>query len=226
MKKLLTCIMISVFGVGILNAQGADKTLIFGAKAGVNFADITGDEADSFDGRTSFHFGAVVEIPISEKFSFQPELLYSDQGSAYEDITSESVDGFTFTESAKGDIKLGYLNVPLMAKYYVAEGFSIEAGPQIGLLLSAKNDYSYTYTEMYTEGSFTDSESGEEDIKHSIKDIDFGVNFGVGYKLDNGLNFGARYNLGLTDANDDTEYLGNSSYKNSVIQVSVGYFFQ
>lgn len=225
MKKLLTCITISVFGFALLNAQDTDKTIIFGAKAGVNFADITGDESDSFDGRTSFHFGAVVEIPISEKFSFQPELLYSDQGSAYEDRYSETVDGFTITETAKGDIKLGYLNVPLMAKYYVAEGFSIEAGPQIGLLISAKNEYNYTYTEMHSEGTFTDSESGEDDIKDSVKSIDFGVNFGVGYKLDSGLNFGARYNLGLSDANDDSDYLGDSSYKNSVIQVFVGYFF-
>ncbi|RZJ55928.1 MAG: PorT family protein, partial [Flavobacterium sp.] len=34
---------------------------------------------------------------------------------------------------------LSYLNVPIMAKYYVIEKLSLEAGPQIGFLLSAKN---------------------------------------------------------------------------------------
>jgi hypothetical protein len=43
--------------------------------------------------------------------------------------------------------------------------------------------------------------------------------------LENGLNFGARYNLGFADLNDDPATFGTDSYKNSVIQVSVGYFF-
>ncbi|MNQ60224.1 hypothetical protein D3C85_744960 [compost metagenome] len=90
-----------------------------------------------------------------------------------------------------------------MGKYYVTKGLSVEAGPQIGFLLAAKNE--------------------KTDVKDSFNIFDFGVNFGLGYKLDNGLNFGARYNLGLTDINN----LENSSSKNknSVFQISVGYFF-
>lgn len=214
-------IAITAFGFNNLNSQ----EVIFGAKAGVNFADITGDESDSFDGRTSFFLGAVAEITISDKFSFQPELIYSEQGSDYKESFTESFEGVTFTETAEGEIRLGYLNVPLMAKYYVYEGLSIEAGPQVGFLLSAKNEYDFTLTQTSSEGTFTETESGEDDIKDSVKSIDFGVNFGLGYKLENGLNFSARYNLGLTDANDDSDYLGDSSYKNSVIQIGVGYFF-
>ncbi len=100
-----------------------------------------------------------------------------------------------------------------MAKYYIIEGFSLEAGPQVGLLLSAKEEYDW------------DGDTGEVDIKEHLKGIDFGVNFGLGYKLDNGVNFGARYNLGLSDANDNAEFLGDSTYKNNVFQFSVGYFF-
>ena len=90
-----------------------------------------------------------------------------------------------------------------MGKYYLTKGFSLEAGPQIGFLLSAKND--------------------KTDVKDSFNTVDFGVNFGLGYKLDNGLNFGARYNLGLSDINN----IDNSSNKNriGVFQLSVGYFF-
>ncbi len=57
------------------------------------------------------------------------------------------------------------------------------------------------------------------DIKDDTKTIDFGL----GYKLENGLKFGARYNLGLAniaeDAGDDFKITNN------VIQVSVGFFF-
>ncbi|MBG7631750.1 MAG: PorT family protein, partial [Bacteroidetes bacterium] len=171
MKKIMLTALVAVITMVSTNAQN------FGAKAGVNFASITGDETEDLDGRTSFFIGAVVEFEISDKFSFQPELLYSGQG-AKSSYSSESGD-----VSEESVVKLDYLNIPLMAKYYVSEGFSIEAGPQVGFLLSAKNEYEYTF-----DG---DTESETEDIKEEVSSIDFGLNFGVGYKLDSGLNFGA-----------------------------------
>ncbi|WP_299124744.1 porin family protein [uncultured Winogradskyella sp.] len=197
MKKVLLFFVSAIFGIAVVNAQ-----VTFGAKAGVNLSDITGEMVDSFDGRTSLFFGAVAEIEISEQFSFQPELLFSSQGSDYKEI----FDG----ESFEGTVKVNYLNVPLMAKYYLVEGFSVEAGPQIGFLLSAKDEYG----------------DQEDDIKDSIKSTDFGINFGLGYKLDNGLNFSARYNFGLSDNIDDPDLeTSGAEYKNSVIQIGVGYFF-
>ncbi len=193
MKKLLFFTAIVLFGFTYVSAQDVN----FGAKAGVNFATITGDDVDSFTSRTAFHLGFVAEIGITETFSFQPELLYSAQGSDYSDDFFE------------GTVKVDYLNLPLMAKFYVAEGFSLEAGPQVGFLLSAKDVY----------------DGGEDDWSDFTKGIDFGLNFGVGYKLEGGLNFGARYNLGLSDVNDDPDSLGDSAYKNSVIQAYVGFFF-
>jgi hypothetical protein len=196
MKKLILFATLAIFVIANSNAQ-----INFGAKAGVNFATITGDMVDSFNSRTAFHVGFVAEIVISETFSFQPELLYSAQGADY------SEEGF---EDFEGTVKLDYLNVPLMAKFYVGEGFSVEAGPQIGLLLSAKDDYG----------------DGEDDIKEYVKGTDFGVNLGVGYKMEGGLNFSARYNLGLSNDLDVDDFEAEGAeYKNSVIQVSVGYFF-
>ncbi len=206
MKKLILIIAIVVFGLTNLNAQG----VTFGAKAGLNLASISGDETEDIEGRTGFHVGVVAEISISDKFSVQPELLYSAQGakSNYEDAF----------EKDEATIKLDYINLPIMAKYYVAEGFSIEAGPQIGFLMNSEADYDYIDKE---DPEF--SESGTEDLKDVIKGMDFGFNLGLGYKLESGLNFGARYNLGLSDLWDvDT---GGVKNQNSVIQVSVGYFF-
>jgi len=76
MKKLIIFTAIVLFGFTNVNAQDIN----FGAKAGVNFASLTGDETDDLDMRTSLHVGIVSEIVISETFSFQPELLYSAQG--------------------------------------------------------------------------------------------------------------------------------------------------
>ncbi|NNL16028.1 MAG: PorT family protein [Flavobacteriaceae bacterium] len=197
MKKLFLFTALALFCLTFSFAQ-----VNFGAKAGVNFSDITGDDVDSFTGRTAFHVGVVAEIMVSDIFAVQPEILYSAQGSDWE----EEFEGETF----EGEGPIDYLNIPIMAKYYVGEGgFSVEAGPQVGILLSAE----------YTEDDLS------IDIKDDLKGIDFGVNFGLGYKMESGLNFAARYNLGLTDANDNPDELGDSDFKNSVIQVSVGYFF-
>ena len=183
MKKILTLAVLTVLGFTNVNAQ----KIQFGVKGGLNFANISGDNTKDIGAVTSFNFGVLSEIPISDKFSFQPELVYSGQGYGFNDNT----------------IALGYLNVPLMGKYYVAKGFSVEAGPQIGYLFSAKNE--------------------NIDLKDSFKTVDLGLNFGLGYKLNNGLNFGARYNMGLSNINK----ADNSSNKNTngVLQLSVGYFF-
>lgn len=181
MKKVLLVIVLAILGFANVNAQEIN----FGIKGGLNFADITGDKTGDMGTVTAFNFGIMSEIAITEKFSFQPELLYSGQGYSINDDT----------------VALSYLNIPLMGKYYLTKGLSLEAGPQVGFLISAKND--------------------KTDVKNLFNTLDFGVNFGLGYKLNNGLNFGARYNLGLTDINKRDGF----TYKNSVLQLSIGYFF-
>ncbi|PVW15684.1 porin family protein [Marixanthomonas spongiae] len=208
MKKLLLFAAFAVFATTFSFAQ----EVRLGAKAGVNFASIGGDETDDVDGRTSFHIGGVVEIPISEVFSVQPELLYSSQGAKEE----YSEDFLGETISAKAEMKLDYINIPILAKYYVAEGFSIEAGPQVGFLVSANGEY-----EVSGGGQ---SESEEEDISDFVSGVDFGIGAGVGYRLPMGVFFQARYTLGLSNINDGE---GSDDFKNqnNVIQLSVGYSF-
>ena len=150
MKKLFLFTALALFCLTYSSAQ-----VNFGAKAGVNFSDITGPDVDSFTGRTAFHVGVVAEIMVSDMFAVQPELLYSAQGSDYE----EDFEGETFS----GEAQIDYLNIPMMAKYYVGEGgFSVEPGPQVGILMSAK----------FKEEGF------EEDIKDDLKSIYFCVKFG------------------------------------------------
>lgn len=182
MKKLLLVTAITILGLANMNAQDVK----FGIKSGLNFATITGDNTSKDQTVTAFNIGAMAEIKISEKFSFQPELLYSPQG-------------YSLNNGSDNRIALNYLNIPLMGKYYATKRLSLEAGPQIGFLLSTKGINN----------------------KDLFKTTDFGVNFGLGYKLDSGLNFGARYVLGLTNIND----VGTFKNKNGVFQLSVGYFF-
>lgn len=199
MKKLL----LSAFAVCAFaftsNAQDSDKSssgldVTFGAKAGVNLANMAGDIEDN-DMKVGFHVGGMAELAFSDKFAVQPELVFSTQGYQY-DVADETVKA-----------NFSYINLPVMAKYFVTEGLSLEAGPQVGFLVDAQYK--------------ADGDSLDIDDASSV---DFGMNFGAGYKLDNGLNFSARYNLGLSNTYDGP---GKDDYKvsNTVIQFSVGYFF-
>lgn len=200
-----------------LNAQD----IKIGAKAGINFASVTGD-IDAVKTKIGFHIGGVAEIPINESFYAQPELLFSSQG--------YKLDNGTGT--------LNYLSLPIIGKYYVNEQLSIEAGPQIGFLLSAKinvDDEDFgggntTDTTTDTQGKASNSKAAssstqnaaiEQDIKAFFKTTDISFGIGVGYKLDNGLNLSARYNIGLSNINKDND----GTIKNSLFMVSVGYFF-
>lgn len=113
-------------------------------------------------------------------------------------------------------LKTNYLYVPIMAKYQVFDGLTLEAGPQFGFLLSAKAEVEATF------GGETESDS--EDVKEFMSTMDLGLGLGLGYRMTNGLFFQARYNIGLSNIND---FDGADKYKqqNSVIQISVGYFF-
>lgn len=209
MKKLLVCIMAFALTLPtIAQEEPISKNFHIGAKAGINFATITGDDP-AIQGRTSFHLGGMAEIPISEKLSAQPELLFSSQGAKYEN---------------EGSLHLNYLYVPLMGKYYVTDQLSLEVGPQFGYLVSARAKYDTIDT--LPSPNTTGNKSGaneSEDVKSDVKSLDAGINFGLGYKLDSAINFSIRYSVGLLNGNNLDDDLGK--FKNSVIQISVGYFF-
>ncbi|WP_432410410.1 porin family protein [Rasiella sp. SM2506] len=207
MKKQVILIAVAIFSFGVLQAQD----IRFGAKAGVNFAKLTGDAVEDADGRTGFHIGGLVEFLISEKFSVQPELIYSQQG-------LQSKDEFGGVE-VETKFKLDYINIPIMAKYYVTEGLSLEAGPQFGINTTAEFE-----TELSGDDSNDEFFSGTEDVKDSTSGLDLGIGAGVGYRLDSGIFFQARYMFGVSDVGDDDEVFGDS-LTNSVLSLSAGYSF-
>jgi opacity protein-like surface antigen len=156
-------------------------TQTYGIKGGINFADLSGADADNAEGITGLHLGVIAEFSIFDNLSFQPELLYSAQGAKIDDA----------------DHKLGYLTLPVMAKFYLNDKLSIHAGPQFGLLISENNE-----------------------VKEADNNkTDFGISGGIEYNLWEGLFIQGRYNSGLSDISDNVEV------KNSVIQLSVGYMF-
>lgn len=207
MKKVLFA---AIAVLGFMGTQAQEVK--FGAKAGLNIATLTGDLEDA-SSKVGFHVGGFAEIMFSDKFAFQPELLFSTQGAKAE--YNYSGDGYS--EKEETTFKLNYLNIPLMAKYFATEKLFIEAGPQIGFAMGEKYDSDYTVT--YAGETYSESEDGDLE---DISSIDFGLNFGLGYEFTENIFAGARYNLGLSNVYDGE---GDGELKNSVFQISVGYKF-
>ncbi len=187
-KSLIVIIAISISAFANAQKSKQDEGIKLGIKGGLNVSNLMGDVKDVAI-RTSIHAGLVAEIIVSDKFSIQPELLYSGQGA-------------TVTSDGGGRIKLDYLTLPVLAKFPIAKSLSLEAGPQVGFLIS---------------GKYKTNDSNEK--IEGVKTIDFGLDAGLEYELNNGVFFQARYNIGLTD----TGLAGdNNRASNSVIQFSVG----
>ena len=206
MKKLLLFVAVTVISINLAQSQ----EFRMGAKAGINIASLGGDSyyggLGSLGSRTSFHIGGLVEIPLMGKFSLQPELLYSSEGSDW-------------SFGSLGDnTKLDYIRVPLLAKFYIIEGLSAEAGPVFGVLVNAEGTY-------YNEDD--DLVSGDAKDIYKTFDAQFGI--GVSYRLNMGVFFSLRYNKGLLNVNEEYtvfNYTYNTGKNQSnVFQISAGYTF-
>lgn len=192
MKKIILS-AIAVMAFGFTNAQSTR----FGVKAGLNLSSLTGDAQDA-KSLVGFQVGGFAEIKIIDKLAIQPELLFSTQGAKFDGFDGDS----------DYDTKLNYLNIPVLAKYFITDAFTVEAGPQIGFLLSAKTD--------------------GDDVKDDVKSVDLGFNFGAGYNFTENLSVGLRYTLGLSSIDDTPSefgFDGDLSIRNSNLALALAYKF-
>lgn len=104
-------------------------------------------------------------------------------------------------------IELDYVNVPVMIKYYLVQGLNLQVGPQFGFIV---ND---------NIGKVFDGiQSGVEANNFDVSGL-----VGVGLDLPFGIRLDGRYNFGFGDAIKSD--FGDTSAKNSVFTLSVGYSF-
>src|SRR5690606_16367087 len=86
-----------------------------GLKAGVNINTLGGKETGLYPS-IGYHVGFAYEALVAEGFTLQPELLFSLQGA-----TLSQIDNYR--------LKYYYINLPLIAKIYLAQHFSFDVGP-------------------------------------------------------------------------------------------------
>jgi len=103
-------------------------------------------------------------------------------------------------------LNLNYINVPVLAQYMVNDGFRLQTGPQVGFLVSAEREIGDV----------------EIDVDDTYNSVDFSWVFGAGYLFTSGIGIDLRYNLGLNNISDDSDF----EAKNRVFQVGLFYQFR
>ena len=150
------------------------------------------------DGTTSTSNESRVGLSIgaeAEYYTSTPWLSVS-AGLKYEQL------GWKFKEDSKST-NLDYINIPVLANFYVAKGFALKIGLQPGFLVSAKYD--------------------GNDYKDQCETFNFAIPVGLSYEFKNGITLDLRGAASLTRVDKN----GGSDYKNYTDggSLTIGYKF-
>lgn len=212
MKKIAFLIIIAVCGFSQVRAQN------FGVKAGYNYSILSGETSSisTIEGLSGFYIGGLVELPISNMLSIQPELIFSRQGvDLRQGLKNLSI------RTDTSEIRLDYLNIPVMAKVNLGPIF-LEGGVQFGFLVNKPKVDSYI-ANVYLRNLLD---------KDSYNSFDFGVGAGLGVKLNQRFFVETRYTYSLTNVFEPNDKHFKSSlisdgdnFKNSVFSIGLGMKF-
>jgi hypothetical protein len=151
----------------------------------------------------SYRVGIGTEVPINDKFSFQPGLLLAGKGNKANSLGFEE------------KINLTYIDIPLMLNYKLGESkFSVNGGLLPSFLVNAKRKTKVNGTE--------DSQK----VTDQFNTFDLAAIIGAGYHFDNGFGLNIGYDHGVTNINKSNDDFG-SAFKayNRVLRLGLSYKF-
>lgn len=172
------------------NAQNEVGQISVAPVVGINLSNLT--KLDNTKMKFGIAAGAVAEYGVSDNFGVSLGLIYSQQGCKFD---------------GGGKYNMDYLNIPILAQYYVIDGLALKAGIQPGCLVSAK-----------AKGN-----GHSTSIKDGCNKFDVAIPIGLSYEYKN-IVLDARYNIGLTKTFKKS--YSEKKSNNSVFQFTLGYKFK
>lgn len=165
-----------------------------GIKGGVNFSNVHGSDKDRLgdvNSHTNFHAGVFAQFAFSDFFSIQPEVLFSRKGYERNDST----------------FRFNAFDVPVLAVFNITENFSLHLGPQVGVMIGAK-------------------EEGSEIDLGPYNTFEYGAAGGLEGRIDR-FRLGARYVRNFVDLRkeNDAGMSINEDIKFGIVQVYLGIGF-
>lgn len=181
--------------------KGSGFLMKYGVKAGLNMTSMSNDMA--FDPGFGMGVGFRVGGFLNMRWGYRTE--NSSKGTGLWGFQPELMYSNQAVKTDAGDIKMNYIAVPLLLKVYPTTALSIEVGPELSYLISTSPS--------------TMAVDGAEIKVGDCKGLNVGLAAGLAYDFEMGLTVGARYTYGFTDM------AKNLKWKNSNIQVTVGWMF-
>jgi hypothetical protein len=182
--------------VALLISQLMMAQFHLGIKAGANITKVDGQSfKQQFE--YGYNVGGFAEIKLSDKFSFQPEVLFNQYTSTLDSSYKSIYENVITSDQTK--VKLNYLTIPLLLDYKFLGPIHLQAGPQFGILMNQDKNF---------------LQNGEA----AFKSGDFSMALGAQVKIAQ-FRFTGRYLIGLNNINDIDN---QDKWKNQVIQLSVG----
>jgi hypothetical protein len=198
MKKLFTILCAVTLTANISFSQS------FGVKLGLNSTAIGVSDDNSAwneeqNGKIGLQIGGVAMFEISDMIDLRTGLSYSQKG------TSFDVEGY----DEMVVYSLDYLEVPLNFAFNIGgDGFSLNLGPYLGFLINSEISF-----------------DGESDDWEDISSIDFGLDLGASYLVNETILIDVKYGLGLANISDDSDDSDDFAALNGGLQLSVAYVF-
>lgn len=195
MKKIVLSAVAAVAaltaGTGVASAQHFS----WGPKAGMNVSTMSHTKQDA---KVSFTAGLFGELRTNDWFAVSAEVLYSRQG---------VMDKWTVNDvQTKYRMKTHYLNVPVLANFYVTDRLALKTGVQAGFNLGAR----------------AIEKVGNTTVKNNVSDAfhtaEVAIPVGISYDL-GPIVLDARYNFGVSHA------MKEGSFRNNVFQLTAGIRF-
>lgn len=211
-KVLMTAILSAMILVTNAESLSCQDTHTISAKPfiGVTFAKVLGVEGGT-NIRTGFTGGVEGQYMANDWFAISAGIGYEQQGAQYNGVLGYEV---------KMTTKLDYVNIPVLANFYVCQGLALKVGIQPGFRVN-------------TNFSLVGNNGEEELIPSSIMDpdkiskFDFAIPVGISYEYEQVV-VEARANIGALNVIKNKELQqqnGNKTATNTVIQFTAGYRF-
>jgi hypothetical protein len=174
------------------------EKLKFGLDGGVNWSNITNLDKSNY--KAHFNLGFYFDFLLKEKthwYLHTGVLVKSTMGA--QNLNTYTIGNPEHPELdtlfVGGDIerRLSYFNVPILIRYKFKNEIFIEAGPSLGLLYKAYDDF-------YNKVKEKEDLLYELNVRDNYNRIDAGVEGGIGFHVlkGTGYNIGCRYYYGLT----------------------------
>ncbi len=240
MKRIAILFVTTALSAMAATAQNKVGEFSLKPMAGINVSDISVDDEADYNVKVGFTGGVETEYGVTPWLGVSLGAIYSQQGSKIKASLSalgvnEEGRQVAVLLSMKGKLKADYINMPLLANFYVWKGLAIKTGLQVGFLVNDKMNVDaamagvtapdtdkITYVDLTnpsTDNFFSSFSVEDSDI---CKSVVFGIPVGLSYEYKN-ITLDARYYFGLTRMDDAEE---DPAARNRCLAITLGYRFK